>query len=51
MIVTITVCRNALAHINTTSNFEDIKQDLNKIILEVETLYNSNSLAHIKIRI
>ena len=39
--------RNALAHINTTSNFEDIKQDLKEMIERVEKLYNSNSLAHI----
>ena len=39
--------RNALAHINTTSNFEDIKRDLKEMIERVEKLYNSNALAHI----
>jgi len=41
--------RNALAHINTTSNFEDIKEDLKEMIKRVENLYNSNSLAHIRV--
>jgi CRISPR-associated DxTHG motif protein len=41
--------RNALAHINTTSNFEDIKRDLKEMIERVEKLYYSNSLAHINI--
>jgi len=43
--------RNALAHINTTNNFENIKRDLNKMILEVEKLYNNKSLSHIKIKV
>ena len=41
--------RNALAHINTTSNFEDIKEDLRVIIAKVEQLFNDNLLADIKI--
>jgi len=40
--------RNALAHINKNSRFEDIKKDLEEMIERVEKLYNSNSLAYIK---
>ncbi len=40
--------RNALAHINTTSNFEDIKQDLSRIIIQVETLYGDKVLENIR---
>jgi len=41
--------RNSLAHINTTKNFHNIKQDLKEMIKMVENLYNSNTLAHIRI--
>ena len=41
--------RNSLAHINTTKNFHNIKQDLKEMIRRVEDLYNSNTLAHIRI--
>jgi CRISPR-associated DxTHG motif protein len=41
--------RNALAHINTTSNFEDIKEDLKKIIEKVEALFNEKLLANIEV--
>jgi len=40
--------RNALAHINKNSRFEDIKKDLKEMIVKIEELYNSNSLAYIK---
>jgi len=40
--------RNALAHINTKSNFEDIKADLEKMIEKVEKLYNDRLLSKIK---
>jgi CRISPR-associated DxTHG motif protein len=40
--------RNALAHINTKSNFEDIKADLEKMIEKVEELYNDGLLREIK---
>jgi len=36
--------RNALAHINKTKDFEDIKRDLKKIIAKVEALYNAETL-------
>jgi len=36
--------RNALAHINKTKDFEDIKRDLEKIIVKVEALYNTETL-------
>lgn len=36
--------RNALAHINKSKDFEDIKRDLEKIIVKVEELYNSEVL-------
>jgi len=40
--------RNALAHINTTSNFEDIKEDLRVIIMRVEALFSKKLLSDIK---
>ncbi|CAA6825533.1 MAG: Unknown protein, partial [uncultured Sulfurovum sp.] len=39
--------RNALAHINTSSNFEDIKKDLREIIEKVEGLFDDEVLAKI----
>jgi CRISPR-associated DxTHG motif protein len=39
--------RNALAHINTKSNFEDIKSDLNQMIEKVEKLFNDGLLSNI----
>ena len=39
--------RNALAHINQTKNFNTIKEDLKKIITEVEELFNSEVLSTI----
>ncbi len=41
--------RNALAHINTRSNFEDIKSDLETIIAKVERLYVDEVLKEIKL--
>jgi len=41
--------RNALAHINTHSNFEDIKSDLEKIIQKVEKLYIDEVLKEIRV--
>ena len=41
--------RNALAHINTRSNFEDIKSDLEKIIQKVERLYVDEVLSEIRV--
>ena len=41
--------RNALAHINTRSNFEDIKSDLKKIIQKVERLYIDEVLKEIRV--
>ncbi len=40
--------RNALAHINKNSKFEDIKKDLEDMIVKIEELYNGNSLAYIE---
>lgn len=40
--------RNALAHINQTKNFNTIKEDLKKIITEVEELFNSAVLSNIR---
>ena len=39
--------RNALAHINTTSTFEDIKSDLKEIIKKVEELFVDEVLSTI----
>jgi len=41
--------RNALAHINTTSNFEDIKSDLIEIIKKVEKLFEDKILDNIRV--
>jgi len=41
--------RNALAHINTKSNFEDIKSDLNQMIDKVEKLFNDGILNNLRI--
>ena len=40
--------RNALAHINTSSTFEDIKKDLKEMIKKVEKLYVDEVLSEIK---
>lgn len=39
--------RNALAHINQKKNFVDIKEDLQKLIVEVEELFNQGVLSRI----
>ncbi|MBU1668188.1 hypothetical protein KKC13_07185 [bacterium] len=41
--------RNALAHINQKKNFVDIKEDLQKLIVEVEELFNQGVLSRIVI--
>ena len=39
--------RNSLAHINKDKEFEDIKNDINKMIFKVEKLYKDDILKHI----
>jgi len=41
--------RNALAHINTKSNFEDIKSDLEQMVKKIEKLFNDGLLSEIKL--
>jgi hypothetical protein len=42
--------RNALAHINKTRDFHDIKNDLQGLISEVEALFNAQALSDIKLQ-